>query len=73
MAASFYKVTLLSLYGVKGIYQGCVCIPAKGIKGVQRVCTLDIIHRPQRSLDVISCQRSQVSGLKFLYKTTCTY
>jgi hypothetical protein len=32
MGSSFYKLTLL--FGIKGMYSGHVCIPARGIKGV---------------------------------------
>jgi hypothetical protein len=30
MAASFYKLTLASLLGIKGVYLGSVCIPTRG-------------------------------------------
>jgi hypothetical protein len=56
MAAFFYEPTLSLSFGIKGVNQEHVCIPARS-------------HRPRRSLDVIPWQSSHaaVAGLKFLY------
>jgi hypothetical protein len=43
MGASFYKLALPSLFGIKGEYQGRACIPASVIKELRHITTKNMV------------------------------
>jgi hypothetical protein len=58
IAASFYKLTLLSLFGIIVVYLGCACVLARSYCYPWHVCILARSHRP-RSLWMWSKERKK--------------
>jgi hypothetical protein len=67
MAASFYKMILLSFLGVKGVYSEDIYIPARSHCNPRHVYIPPGSCGPKVSLDVFPCQSSHVAEIKSFY------